>query len=127
MAETLRLHMQALNIRVDETPAGEALAAVMNAASNPAALALLKSGVTGGTVRYLRAGLNFQDVAGIKGLKAQILGPPTDETFLARMDPPKGDQFFKLGADGSRPARSAASTSGHRTRHLFIRQQTSVD
>jgi hypothetical protein len=100
LAEMLRLHMQAFNIKVDETPAGEALAAVMNAAANPAALALLKSGVTGGTVRYLKAGLNFQDVGGIKGLTAQILGPPSDEAFLARMDPPKGDRFFKLGAGG---------------------------
>jgi hypothetical protein len=96
LADTLRLHMQAMQIVVDETPAGEALAAVMNAASNPVALALLKSGVNGGTVRYLDAGKNLSDAAGINGLTAQVLGPPRDEKFLARMDPPKGDRFFKL-------------------------------
>jgi beta-lactamase superfamily II metal-dependent hydrolase len=100
LADTLRLHMQALGIAVDETPAGEALAAVMNAAGNPTALALLKSGINGGTVRYLDAGQTLSDVAGIRGLTAQILGPPRDEKFLARMNPPKGDRFFKLDGNG---------------------------
>jgi beta-lactamase superfamily II metal-dependent hydrolase len=100
LADSLRMHMQAMQIAVDDTPAGEALAAVMNAAGNPTALALLKSGVNGGTVRYLDAGKTLGDVAGIKGLTAQILGPPRDEKFLARLDPPKGDRFFKLDDSG---------------------------
>lgn len=100
LAETLRMHMQVKGIVVDETPAGEALAALMNAAGNPTALALLKSGVNGGTVRYLEAGNTLTDAAGIKGLNVQVLGPPRDEKFLARMDPPKGDRFLKLDSNG---------------------------
>ena len=72
----------------------------MNAADNPTAIALLKAGVGGGKVRYLAAGQAFTDAAGIKGLSVQVLGPPRDQKFLARMDPPKSDRFLRLDANG---------------------------
>ena len=70
--------------------------AVANAVPNADAMALLKSGINGGKVRYLKGGMNFSDVAGIKGLNVQILGPPTDQKFLSVMDPPAGDRFLRL-------------------------------
>jgi hypothetical protein len=71
----------------------------MNAADNQTALNLLKSGFKGATVRYLEAGHTFADAADIKGLSAQIMGPPRDPKFLARMDPPKGDRFLHMGTN----------------------------
>ena len=94
LAEALRMHFQAAGIRSD------ALFAVLNAAGNQAALDLLKAGVNGGTVQYLEAGKTLIQAAGIKELTVQVLGPPRDEKFLARMDPPTGDRFLKLGLNG---------------------------
>jgi len=33
-----------------------------------------------------------------------VLGPPRDQKFLARMDPPSGDRFLRLSDDGKRVA-----------------------
>jgi hypothetical protein len=96
LAEALRAHFQATAV------GGDALYAVQNVAGNQAALELLKSGVTGGRVQYLEAGKTLTDAAGIKGLTVDVLGPPRDEKFLARMDPPTGDRFLRLGGDGKR-------------------------
>jgi hypothetical protein len=51
-------------------------------------------------VRYLKAGASFSDAAGIKALAVKVLGPPTDQKFLSIMDPPAGDRFLQLGANG---------------------------
>jgi beta-lactamase superfamily II metal-dependent hydrolase len=75
-------------------------AALQNLRGNDKALRLLKSGINGGTVRYIEAGKSLDDVAGIQGLSVRFLGPPRDEAFLARMDPPKDERFFRLGAGG---------------------------
>ena len=61
---------------------------------------LLKGGINGGKVTYIKAGGTIENVAGISGLTARLLGPPTDQGFLARMDPPKGDRFMRLGGTG---------------------------
>jgi len=71
-----------------------------NLAANDAAMGLLKAGISGGRVRYLEAGNERHKAGGIPGLTAKILGPPRDEKFLARMEPPKGDRYFQMDADG---------------------------
>jgi beta-lactamase superfamily II metal-dependent hydrolase len=100
LAAQLRQHMQATGVRLDDSPAGMALSAVMNAAGNEKALQLLKSGINGGTIKYFEAGKTLADAAGVEGLTVQIMGPPRDQKFLARMDPPKGDRFLRLGSNG---------------------------
>ena len=100
LAHTLRQHFEAKGMVVDGTPGGDAFAVVMNAAGNPTGLALLKSGINGGKVRYVHTGCNFDDAAGIEGLRVRVLGPPRDKEFLARTDPPSGDRLSKLDAGG---------------------------
>ncbi len=76
-----------------------ALAAVMNLTSNKKAIGLLKSGFNvGATVKYFSAGAMLNDAAGVPGLTVQVLGPPRDEKFLAKMDPPKDQRYLKLNA-----------------------------
>lgn len=82
-------------------PSEAALSALLNLAGNEQALQLLKSGISNGTVRYLDAGKELQDPAGIKGLTVRVLGPPRDPAFLAKMDPPQGERFLR--ANGGRP------------------------
>lgn len=91
LALALQQHFAATGVS-----SGPASDAVLNAVGNVDAMALLKSGINGGKVRYLKGGISLSDVAGIKGLSAHILGPPTDEKFLSVMDPPSGDRFMRL-------------------------------
>jgi beta-lactamase superfamily II metal-dependent hydrolase len=79
-------------------------AALENLTGNAEALRLLKSGINGGAVRYVEAGKTLDNVAGIKGLSVRFLGPPRDEAFLARMDPPTDERFFRATADGQEEA-----------------------
>lgn len=85
----------------DKDTRNRALAAVENLTGNEEALRLLNSGFKGSTVRYVEAGQQFDTVAGIKGLSARILGPPRDQKFLARMDPPADERFLRAAPDGS--------------------------
>lgn len=71
-----------------------------NLTGNAAALQLLKAGINGGKVRYLAAGETIDKPAGLEGLSVKVLGPPRDEKFLSRMDPPAGDRYLKAGAGG---------------------------
>jgi beta-lactamase superfamily II metal-dependent hydrolase len=77
-----------------------ALAALMNIAGNERALENLHQGFGSGSVRYVERGNAFDNVGNVKGLHAQILGPPRDTEFLARMDPPAGQRYLRLGPKG---------------------------
>ncbi len=81
-------------------PPAAVAAALANLTGNEGALRLLREGIHGGKVRYLRAGATINDAAGIKGLTARLLGPPDKESFLKQMDPPAGDRYLRLGAGG---------------------------
>jgi hypothetical protein len=85
-----------------------AVAALLNVAGNDEALRLLNSGF-GNTarVRYLEAGNTLDAPAGLTGLSVRILGPPRDETLLAKMDPPSDQRFLHLGANGTVQASNA--------------------
>lgn len=79
-----------------------ALAAVMNLTSNTKSMQLLRGGFNvGAKVRYLEAGDALQKVAQIPGLTVKVLGPPRDETFLARMDPPKDQGYLRINDAGA--------------------------
>ncbi len=91
LAKQLEAHLAA-----DANAAPQAKAAVANIVGNEVALRFLKSGCGGkATVRFLEAGETLEDAAGVLGLTARVLGPPRDQTFLARMEPPKKERFFK--------------------------------
>ncbi|MBV8516073.1 MAG: MBL fold metallo-hydrolase [Acidobacteria bacterium] len=111
LATTLRAHFTAAppsaadaavieDILVNAT--GITKTGVSAAGTNAAAMDLLTSGFRGqAKVRYLAAGEEFADVAGIKGFRARILAPSRDTSFLDKMDPPLSQRYkLKLG-DGS--------------------------
>jgi beta-lactamase superfamily II metal-dependent hydrolase len=101
LALSLEQHFAAVGITK-----GLAADAVANAVPNADAMGLLHSGINGGKVRYLKGGMSFSDVAGIKGLDVEILGPPTDKKFLSIMDPPVGDRFLRLDNGKAVPSNS---------------------
>lgn len=79
-----------------------ALAAVMNLTRNAKAMELLRGGFNvGAEVRYLQAGDELQAIAQIPGLSVKILGPPRDEKFLAKMDPPKDQGYLRVNNSGA--------------------------
>jgi beta-lactamase superfamily II metal-dependent hydrolase len=75
-----------------------AAAAVDNAVANPAAMHALQSGFGQVKPRYLKAGDTVEAPAGIAGFSASILGPPQDQTFLSKMNPPGSDHFLQMAA-----------------------------
>ncbi len=76
----------------------KAAAAVDNAVANPAAMRALESGFGKVEPRYLKAGDKVEAPAGITGFSASILGPPQDQTFLTKMNPPGSDHFLRMAA-----------------------------
>jgi beta-lactamase superfamily II metal-dependent hydrolase len=78
----------------------QAVAAVMNIVGNQPALDFLHSGFNGkAKVLYLQAGDKIQS-APIPGLTVKVLGPPRDQEFLAKMDPPAGQRYLRLAENG---------------------------
>lgn len=75
--------------------------AVANLVGNQKALQLLRSGFgVNARVRYLEAGDSLSNPADIPGLSVRVLGPPRDQKFLAKMDPPEDQRYLRLGAGG---------------------------
>ena len=98
LAEKLQRHFaaEARSARVDKTRAA-AMAAVANLVQNKTALGLLHSGFNmGAEVRYLAAGDSLKNPAGVQGLSVRFLGPPRDEKFLSKMDPPTGHSYLRM-------------------------------
>jgi hypothetical protein len=91
MIDNLREHFAAQG----RTANAAVLAALENLSGNRAALDLLQSGFRDAEVKYLDAGTDMKDPAGIEGLKVKVLGPPRDEEFLAKMDPPTGQRYLR--------------------------------
>jgi hypothetical protein len=79
-----------------------ALGAVANLVGNQKAMQLLRSGFgVNARVRYLQAGETLSNPANIPGLSVRVLGPPRDEKFLAKMNPPEDQRYLRLGAGGA--------------------------
>jgi hypothetical protein len=105
LTERLRQHFDAEARRapVSKTRAA-AMAAVANLVQNKTALTLLRAGFNvNAQVRYLNASDFLKNAGGITGLSVNILGPPRDEKFLAKMDPPAGQSYLRM--DGSQSNR----------------------
>jgi beta-lactamase superfamily II metal-dependent hydrolase len=81
--------------------------AVANLIGNEPALTLLKSEL-GAKVEYRQADQEIQDAAGIKGLSAHVLGPPKNQDFLARMDPPDTEKYLRMAGAGAGAATALA-------------------
>jgi hypothetical protein len=79
-----------------------ALHALSNLKGNETATSELRRGFgTGAKVRYFGAGASIDKVGDISGLSAEILSPPRDSTFLARMNPPADQHFLTAPGDTS--------------------------
>jgi hypothetical protein len=98
LAEKLERHFaaEARLARVDTTRAA-AMAAVANLVQNKTALGLLRSGFNvGADVHFFAAGDALKNPAGVEGLSVRFLGPPRDEKFLSKMDPPSGHSYLRM-------------------------------
>lgn len=105
LTERLRQHFDAEARRtpVSKTRAA-AMAAVANLVQNKTAMTLLRAGFNvNAQVRYLNANDYLKNAGGITGLSVNILGPPRDEKFLRKMDPPAGQSYLRM--DGSQSNR----------------------
>jgi beta-lactamase superfamily II metal-dependent hydrolase len=102
LAEMLKNHFAAAP-PPEETKAAIA-SALENLSGNEKALGLLKSGISGAPVKYLQAGAQIDGAAGIASLSAQVLGPPRDQIFLARMNLPTDERFLRAASDGEMTA-----------------------
>jgi beta-lactamase superfamily II metal-dependent hydrolase len=95
----------------------KAAAAVENAIANPAAMEALRTGFGKAKVRYLKAGNKVDAPSGITGFSANILGPPQDEIFLTKMNPPGSDHFLRM----------AIATAKGKTVHPFARWELTAE
>jgi beta-lactamase superfamily II metal-dependent hydrolase len=88
------------HLRLAGADNGPAMSALMNIAGNERALQNLRQGFGSGELTYVKQGQSYTKVGGISGLTVQVLGPPSDREFLARMDPPAGQRFLRAGPGG---------------------------
>ena len=103
LAAQLEQHFEAqarIGARVSKTRAA-ASAAVANLVANKTSLQALHAGFSvNAQVRFFKAGDALKTLEEVPGLSVRFLGPPTDEKFLAKMDPPAGHSYLRL--DGNR-------------------------
>jgi beta-lactamase superfamily II metal-dependent hydrolase len=103
LARQLRAHQTALRTALDlQFQARPARRDVMDilantsAKRNEPALANLRAGLgAGAEVSFLRGGEVRVAPGGLAGLTVVVLGPPRDEAFLRRMDPPKAERYLR--------------------------------
>jgi hypothetical protein len=108
-ARELRQHQAALFDALAEhfgarPPSAEVGAVLANAAvrRNTVALDNLRAGFgTDAHVSWFAKDDELDEVGGIPGLAVRFLGPPRDEAFLKKMDPPKPERYLRVGANGS--------------------------
>jgi beta-lactamase superfamily II metal-dependent hydrolase len=71
--------------------------ALLNILGNDAAMAALRSGFKGAAaVKYFSAGDTAAVPATLSGVSAKVLGPPRDDAFIKRMEPPRSERYFRL-------------------------------
>ena len=75
-------------------------AAVANLVANKTSLQALHAGFSvNAQVRFFKAGDELAKIDEVKGLAVRFLGPPTDEKFLAKMDPPAGHSYLRAAGN----------------------------
>ena len=96
LVDQLQHHFQALGAAGAAHEAAQH--ALANMAGNAPALDLLKKQLKA-KVSYLAAADEaIENAAGIPGLRVKVLGPPKDQKFLARMDPPSDQSYLRMNA-----------------------------
>lgn len=99
LAQQLAEHFAAqarTGARVSKTRAASS-AAVANLVQNKTSLQALHAGFNvNAEVRFFKAGDALKKLDRVPGLSVRFLGPPTDEKFLAKMDPPAGHSYLRL-------------------------------
>ena len=103
--ETLERHLRiALKATEENAKYAAALEALYNLKGNEkATMELRRAFGTSARVRYLSATIVLSNVGEAKGLSAEILGPPDDKSFLARITPPANQRFI-AAVDGAASA-----------------------
>jgi hypothetical protein len=98
--DALETHLRiGLNATDTDPRFAAALDALCNLKGNETAMTELGRGFgTGATVRYFQAGDSIPKLGEVPGLSAEFLGPPRDQAFLSRMNPP-ADQHFLTAPD----------------------------
>lgn len=78
-----------------------AQAAVENSSPDAKAMNALRNAFGFGKekVKFLKAGADMPTVAAIAGLSAKIVGPPEDQAFIGKMDPPTTDHYLRMAVD----------------------------
>jgi beta-lactamase superfamily II metal-dependent hydrolase len=95
LTEKLSQHFEALGSRANPN----SLNVILNLKGNAHAIELLKTGFGNDktNVRYLRAGDNLEpEEIHIPGLFTRILGPPESPEFIAELDPPDAQHYFRI-------------------------------
>jgi beta-lactamase superfamily II metal-dependent hydrolase len=104
LASLLQFHFAATAAAGQTAARAAAIEAVANLVGNQKALQLLRSGFgVNAQVGYLEAGDVLNNAADIPGLTVRVLGPPRDQQFLAKMDPPAGQRYLRMGTNGVQP------------------------
>jgi beta-lactamase superfamily II metal-dependent hydrolase len=85
-------------------------AALLNLAGNEKSLGVL-TGDMGAKVKYREAGEELKNAAGIEGLDVLVLGPPRDQAFLGRMDPPASQRYVRAAAGGASAGKGGSESS----------------
>jgi hypothetical protein len=84
-------------------------AMALNALTNDKAMTTLHRGFAGNpTRRFLpteKENYQARELDGLDGVKFYVLGPPRDKSFIAKMNPPKGEGYLRAHA-GAQPATS---------------------
>lgn len=99
--DALETHLRiGLNVTETDPKYAAALDALSNLRGNETATTELGRGFsTGAKVRYFEAGTSIVKVGEIAGLSAEFLGPPRDQSFLSRMNPPADQHFLTAPGD----------------------------
>ena len=99
LAQQLAQHFAAqakMGVRVSKSRTA-AVAAVANLVTNKTSLDALHAGFSvNARVKFFKGGDSLPNVTDVPGLSVRFLGPPTDESFLAKMDPPAGHSYLRL-------------------------------
>ena len=84
--------------------------ALLNLQGNEPAMTALRSGFHGATtdVRYLQAGDKPAAPPSLPNLRATVLGPPRDDEFLKKMNPPRSQRYLRVARGARVPVNGVA-------------------
>jgi beta-lactamase superfamily II metal-dependent hydrolase len=105
LAQQLNQHLRVTRRLTDATESILENFVGFNLVSNATAMGTVRSGFRGPpTIRYLEAGQQLSNAAGIPGFNIQVMSPSRDESVLKKMDPPAGQRWLRAGTGTPDPA-----------------------